>query len=69
MFQGIHLSLPLDSHFYLALVFLQKQKSTLKDVSLVEAGKYGSLNEYAFFDKVNSTSKVHAFYFMENLVS
>ena len=24
----------------------------LKDVSLAEAGKYASLNEYAFFDKV-----------------
>ena len=25
----------------------------LKDVSLAEAGKYGTLNEYAFFDKVS----------------
>ena len=25
---------------------------TLKDVSLAEAGKWGTLNEYAFFDKV-----------------
>ena len=24
----------------------------MKDVSLAEAGKYGTLNEYAFFDKV-----------------
>ena len=26
----------------------------LKDVSLAEAGKYGTLNEYAFFDKVRN---------------
>ena len=26
--------------------------STLKDVTLAEAGKYGTLNEFAFFDKV-----------------
>ena len=25
---------------------------TLKDITLAEAGKYGTLNEYAFFDKV-----------------
>lgn len=25
---------------------------SLRDVSLAEAGKYGSLNDYAFFDKV-----------------
>lgn len=32
----------------------QKPKtSTLKDVTLAEAGKYGTLNEYAFFDKVS----------------
>jgi hypothetical protein len=24
-----------------------------RDVSLAEAGKYGSLNDYAFFDKVS----------------
>jgi paired amphipathic helix protein Sin3a len=29
----------------------------LKDVSLAEAGKYGSLNEYAFFDKVRKALK------------
>jgi len=27
--------------------------ASLRDVSLAEAGKYGSLNDYAFFDKVN----------------
>lgn len=26
--------------------------TSLRDVSLAEAGKHGSLNEYAFFDKV-----------------
>lgn len=26
--------------------------ASLRDVSLAEAGKYGSLNDYAFFDKV-----------------
>ena len=32
---------------------LQKQKTgTLKDISLAEAGRYGTLNEFAFFDKV-----------------
>ncbi len=31
----------------------KKQKTgVLRDVSLAEAGKYGTLNEYAFFDKV-----------------
>jgi len=29
----------------------------LKDVSLAEAGKYGTLNEYAFFDKVRKALK------------
>jgi len=29
----------------------------LKDVSLAEAGKYGTLNEYAFFDKVRKAIK------------
>ena len=29
----------------------------LKDVSLAEAGRYGSLNEYAFFDKVRKALK------------
>ena len=29
---------------------------TLKDVSLAEAGKWGTLNEYAFFDKVRYNS-------------
>ena len=34
-------------------VFKKRQKMTsLRDVSLAEAGKYGSLNEFAFFDKV-----------------
>lgn len=28
--------------------------TSLRDVSLAEAGKHGSLNEYAFFDKVSS---------------
>lgn len=27
--------------------------ASLRDVSLAEAGKYGSLNDYAFFDKVS----------------
>lgn len=27
--------------------------TSLRDVSLAEAGKHGSLNEYAFFDKVS----------------
>jgi hypothetical protein len=32
----------------------KKHKVTsLRDVSLAEAGKYGSLNDYAFFDKVS----------------
>ena len=30
--------------------------TSLRDVSIVEAGKYGSLNEYAFFDKVINSS-------------
>ena len=32
--------------------------ASLRDVSLAEAGKYGSLNDYAFFDKVSQTSHV-----------
>ena len=32
---------------------MQKFKTDMpKDVSLAEAGKYGSLNDFAFFDKV-----------------
>jgi hypothetical protein len=27
--------------------------ASLRDVSLAEAAKYGSLNDYAFFDKVS----------------
>lgn len=27
--------------------------TSLKDVTLAEAGKFGSLNEFAFFDKVS----------------
>lgn len=30
----------------------KSKSSTLKDITLAEAGKYGTLNEYAFFDKV-----------------
>ncbi len=42
--------------------------TTLKDVTLTEAGKYGTLNEYAFFDKVypfsliSSRLIIHLFY-------
>ena len=32
--------------------------STLKDITLAEAGKYGSLNDFAFFDKVLGNSTV-----------
>ena len=43
------------------------KSGTKKDISLAEAGKYGTLNEYAFFDKVGKKfgymfmnfSKVH----------
>ena len=36
----------------------KKQKTgVLRDVSLAEAGKYGTLNEYAFFDKVRKALK------------
>jgi paired amphipathic helix protein Sin3a len=28
------------------------KSSVLKDITLAEAGKYGTLNEYAYFDKV-----------------
>lgn len=30
---------------------------TLKDITLAEAGKYGTLNEFAFFDKVRKALK------------
>lgn len=30
-----------------------KMSSSLRDVTLAEAGKYGNLNDYAFFDKVS----------------
>ena len=33
-------------------LFQKARMGTLKDVSLAEAGKWGTLNEYAFFDKV-----------------
>ena len=32
----------------------KEKMCTLKDVTLAEAGKYGTLNEFAFFDKVSS---------------
>lgn len=36
----------------------KKQKTgTLKDISLAEAGRYGTLNEFAFFDKVRKALK------------
>jgi paired amphipathic helix protein Sin3a len=31
--------------------------TSLRDVSMAEAGKYGSLNEFAFFDKVYKNLK------------
>ena len=34
-------------------IFQKPRMGTLKDVSLAEAGKWGTLNEYAFFDKVS----------------
>jgi hypothetical protein len=38
----------------------KKQKTgVLHDVSLAEAGKYGSLNEFAFFDKVKRSQFWH----------
>lgn len=30
-----------------------KVASSMRDVTIAEAGKYGTLNDYAFFDKVN----------------
>ncbi|ESO95141.1 hypothetical protein LOTGIDRAFT_232221 [Lottia gigantea] len=36
--------------------------SSLKDVSLAEAGKYGTLNEFAFFDKVRKALRHHEVY-------
>lgn len=40
--------------------FFQKQRTgTLKDISLAEAGRYGTLNEFAFFDKVSAWSSSH----------
>ncbi|GFT09089.1 paired amphipathic helix protein Sin3a [Trichonephila clavipes] len=42
---------------------IKKPKMTsLKDVTLTEAGKYGSLNEYAFFDKVRKALKSQEVY-------
>ncbi|CAL1277736.1 unnamed protein product [Larinioides sclopetarius] len=42
---------------------MKKPKMTsLKDVTLTEAGKYGSLNEYAFFDKVRKALKSQEVY-------
>lgn len=41
--------------------FFQKQRTgTLKDISLAEAGRYGTLNEFAFFDKVSARSSSHS---------
>lgn len=43
------------------IFFLQKQRTgTLKDISLAEAGRYGTLNEFAFFDKVSGQSFSHS---------
>ena len=35
----------------------QKSKGSLPGITLNEAGKYGTLNEYAFFDKVRKAFK------------
>jgi len=41
----------------------KKQKTgDLRDVSLAEAGKYGTLNEYAFFDKVRKALRSQEVY-------
>lgn len=43
------------------IFFFQKQRTgTLKDISLAEAGRYGTLNEFAFFDKVSARSLSHS---------
>ncbi len=35
-----------------------------KDISLIEAGRYGTLNEFAFFDKVSISSIIALRYVM-----
>jgi paired amphipathic helix protein Sin3a len=46
----------LNSNTLSKSIFLELKRprmTSLRDVSLAEAGKHGSLNEYAFFDKVS----------------
>lgn len=43
-----------------------KYTSSFKDVSLAEAGKYGTLNDFAFFDKVSE--KFHGCLTLESLL-
>lgn len=39
---------------------LKKHKvASMRDVTIAEAGKYGTLNDYAFFDKVNIVLSAH----------
>lgn len=54
---------------------LKKQKvASMRDITIAEAGKYGTLNDYAFFDKVSFDPSTFYFvfitlYFLTNDIS
>lgn len=49
--------------------FQKPKPSSLKDVTLAEAGKYGSLTEFAFFDKVTKRIVHHWSNHMNDIIS
>ncbi|XP_053206939.1 paired amphipathic helix protein Sin3a-like isoform X2 [Panonychus citri] len=66
-FLGSNINSPMGNQMRKQIISIQtspnKPKMTsLRDVSLAEAGKYGSLNEYAFFDKVRKALRSQEVY-------
>ena len=54
-FEGVNITNKMITK-YMKILFQKPKPSTLKDVTLAEAGKFGTLTEYAFFDKVRLQS-------------
>lgn len=54
---------------YMILLSQKAKTGTLKDISLAEAGRYGTLNEFAFFDKVSGRGwEKHSSEHMDSMV-
>lgn len=50
--QPVHHQSSANAHHHHPTPAKKQKLSSFKDVSLAEAGKYGTLNDFAFFDKV-----------------